>query len=154
MFILNIDFRGCLFVWLFTYLFWMVQLSKIFSAFALRVLPFKYQGLKYRKHPHIASMNIDWSHSTTAPWFQMPVLVTAGCILRIFIHPCSLFCNDHWGKVCLQLTKKKEKKKKVEVLTWESHSLEMCSALWRLWKGHTRWTFPILLILVLYSSNR
>lgn len=153
MFILNIDFRGCLFVWLFIYLFWMVQLSKIFSAFALRVLPFKYQGLKYRKHPHIASMNIDWSHSTTAPWFQMPVLVTAGCILRIFIHPCSLFCNNHWGKVCLQLTKEEEKKK-VEVLTWESHSLEMCSALWRLWRGHTRWTFPILLILVLYSSNR
>lgn len=30
--------------------FWIVQLSKIFSAFALRVQPFKDQGLSYRKH--------------------------------------------------------------------------------------------------------
>lgn len=33
-------------------------------------------------------MRIDWSHSATALWLQMSVLVAAEYTLNIFTHPC------------------------------------------------------------------
>lgn len=66
----------------------MVQLSKIFSGFALHIQPFKDQGWSYRKHPSLGSVRTDASRGATAPWFQMSILVTAEYALNIFTHPC------------------------------------------------------------------
>lgn len=72
-------------------------------------------------------MRIDWSHSATALWLQMSILVTAEYTLNIFTHPC-------WSEK-IPGEGMPSTGEKLKMLARENRSVEMRSALGVLWRG-------------------